>query len=266
MNKLLKFFLLGILVINSLTGCHSQPAANEIRLGVISGPESDLAAVAQQVALSKYGVKIDLVEFTDYTMPNTALNDGSLDANMFQHQPYLEQVIKNKGYALTPIGKTFIYPMGVYSQKVKTIAKTPVGAVVAIPNDPSNETRALLLLKKAGLITLKPQTNSLATILDITNNPKKLSFKELDAAQLARALPDVTLAVINTNYAIPAGLLPSRDAIYLEDVDSPYANLIVVKTADVNNPKFKALVAAFHSPQVIQAAKKIFNGAVIPAS
>lgn len=264
------------LIMSSLfiSACNHQEAANEIKVGTISGPETQLMETAKDVALKKYSLDVDIVEFSDYNMPNTALNDGSIDANMFQHQPYLDQVIKDKNYNLVAIGKTFIYPMGIYSSKLKSIKDVTTKDVVAVPNDPSNEARALLLLQKAGLITLKNGADATATSLDITNNPKQLQIKELDAAQLPRVLPDVALAVINTNYAIPAGLMPRpvagaaptlKNALFVEGSDSLYANLVVVRADRQNDPRFKELVDALHSPEVLQTAQQLFNGQAIPA-
>ncbi|MES2218266.1 MAG: MetQ/NlpA family ABC transporter substrate-binding protein [Pseudomonadota bacterium] len=248
-----------------LTACGQHEVKNELKVGTIAGPDSQLMEVAKQVAKDKYGLNIDIVEFTDYVEPNTALNDGSINANMFQHQPYLNKQIQDRHYRLIAVGKTFVFPMGIYSKKVKTLAELPQGALVAIPNDPSNEGRALLLLQRANLISLQDPTDLYATPNNIKDNPKGLKFKELDAAQLARSLADVELAVINSNYAIPAGLSPSQDAIALEDSNSPYANIIVVRVADANDPKIKQLVAAIQSAEVLKAAKEIFNGQAIPA-
>ncbi|GAB4391391.1 MAG: MetQ/NlpA family ABC transporter substrate-binding protein [Gammaproteobacteria bacterium] len=258
-----------ILVSIGLVSCKQQHAQNEIRIATIAGPETTLVEVAKEVAQKQYGLTIKIVQFSDYVMPNTALSDGSVDANMFQHRPYLEQAIKAHGYRLTAIGKTFVYPMGVYSRQYSSLAQIPNGSVIAIPNDPSNEARALLLLQKAGLITLHPGVSVSATPLDVDENPHQLVFKELDAAQLPRVLTDVAAAVINTNYAIPAGLIPTQDAIFLEDKDSPYANLVVVRTEDIANPelntKFQHLLAALHSTSVLDKAKELFKNQAIPA-
>lgn len=262
--KLIKSLgLLTALLSGLLVGCQQHKDANTINVGTISGPETELMVVAKEVALKKYGLDINITEFTDYNLPNTALNDGTLDANVFQHQPYLDEYLANTHYPLVAIGKTFIYPMGVYSSKIKDIKNTPDKAIVAVPNDPSNEARALILLSKAGLITLKPGVTVTATPNDIASNPKHLQFKELDAANLPRALQDVTLAVINTNYAVPAGLYPNRDAIFVEDKTSPYVNLIVVKQKDVNDPKLQQLVEALHSPEVIEKANDLFKGQAV---
>jgi D-methionine transport system substrate-binding protein len=249
----------------TLTACGSHDTKGELKVGTIAGPDSQLMEVAKKVAKSKYGLDVKIVEFTDYVEPNTALNDGSINANMFQHQPYLNKQNQDRHYHLVAVGKTFVFPMGIYSQKVKSVADLPQGGLVAIPNDPSNEGRALLLLQKANVITLTDPTDLYATPSNIKDNPKGLKFKELDAAQLARSLADVDLAVINSNYAIPAGLSPSKDALVLEDSKSPYANIIVVRVADMNDPKIKELVSAIQSAEVLQAAKEIFNGQAIPA-
>ncbi len=266
---------IGLLVSTLIIGgCNHQDAANEIKVGTISGPETQLMETAKDIAFKKYGLDIDIVEFSDYNMPNTALNDGSIDANMFQHQPYLEQVIKDKHYNLVAVAKTFIYPMGIYSTKLKSVDDIKVKDVVAVLNDPSNEARALLLLQKAGLITLKAGAGANATPLDISNNPKQLQIKEIDAAQLPRVLPDVALAVINTNYAIPAGLIPrsapgvaptSKNALVVEGTDSLYANLVVVRADKKSDPHINQLVAALHSSEVLQSAQQLFNGQAIPA-
>ena len=255
------FMFIGLL---ALTGCGSQDK-NVLKVGTIAGPETELMQVAKQVAKDKYNLDIRVIEFTDYIQPNTALNDGSIQANMFQHEPYLDQQIKDRHYALVSIGKTFVYPMGIYSVKIKDLKDLPMNATISIPNDPSNEGRALLLLQKAGLIRLKNPINLFATPADIHANAHHLKFKELDAAQLARSLSDVDAAVINTNYAVPAGLSPTKDAIYLEGPDSPYANIIVIRTDEQNDPSMKQLVAALQSAEVAAAARKIFNDQAIPA-
>lgn len=263
MHTFIKYFFT-LLFILLLSACQSEDK-NTLKVGVIAGPEAQLMETAKKIAKEKFGLTIKIVEFTDYIEPNTALMDGSIDANMFQHQPFLDQQIKDRGYKLTTVGKTFVYPMGVYSQKIKHLDHLPQNAVVAIPNDPSNEGRALLLLQKAGLIRVSESAGLYATPSNITENQKRLNFKELDAAQLARSLPDVDIAVINTNYAIPAGLTPAKDAIYHEDKDSPYANIIVTRENKVNDPRIKQLVEAIQSNEVVETAKKIFNDQAIAA-
>lgn len=262
MLKYIKYFFFFIMAF-LVTACETHDK-NTLRVGTIAGPETQLMEVAKQVAKEKYGLNIKLIEFTDYIEPNTALNDGSIDANVFQHQPFLDQQIQDRKYKLIAIGKTFVYPMGIYSSKIKNLAALKKGALIAIPNDPSNEGRALLLLEKAKLIRLKPKTGLYATPVEIESNPKELQIKELDAAQLARSLPDVDVAIINTNYAIPAGL-SLKDAIFHEKSDSPYANIIVIRQDELQDPRMKQLVESIQSPEVLKAAKDIFHDQAISA-
>lgn len=261
--KYIKQFLI-ILLAMSFTACGSRDK-DTLRVGTIAGPETELMEIAKKVAKEKHGLNVELVEFTDYIEPNTALNEGSIDANMFQHQPFLDQQIKDRHLDFIIVGKTFVYPMGVYSKKLKDLNQLQTNSIVAIPNDPSNEGRALLLLQKAGLIELSEAAGLYANPGNIINNPKRLNFKELDAAQLARSLDDVAIAVINTNYAIPAGLSPTKDAIFHEGSDSPYANIIVIRKESANDPRIKQLVDAIQSEEVKRAAIKIFKDQAIPA-
>jgi D-methionine transport system substrate-binding protein len=262
--RLFKYFI--VLACLFIVACDkASHDAKHIRVGTIAGPESRLMQVAKHVAAAKYGLKVEVIEFNDYLIPNTALAEGSIDANMFQHQAYLDQTIANKGYALVSIGKTFIYPMGVYSKRLKSLESLAQHATIAIPNDPSNGARALLLLQGAGLIKLDSKAKSEPSLKDITSNPKQLKFTELDAAQLAHALDDVDLAAINTNYALVGGLSPSRDALFVEDESSPYANVIVVRKADNDSAKLKQLVAAIQSRDVLHTADSLFHGEAIPA-
>lgn len=249
-----------------IVGCSSEnKATNEIKVGTISGPETEIMEVAREVALKKYNLHIKLIEFSDYSLPNAALNEKSLDANVFQHQPYLEEEIKNKHYDLAVIGKTFIYPMGVYSKVISKLSDLKRDAIVAIPNDPTNEGRALLLLQKAGLIKLKVGVGFLATPNDIVSNMHHIKIREIDTAQLPRVLTDVDLAVINTNYAALSDLYPNRDALFIEDTHSPYANLIVVRKNELDRLELKQLVEALHSVAVKDAANVIFKGQAFPA-
>lgn len=250
-----------------LTACgNKKRGENDIYIGTLAGPESDLVKVAKDVAKEKYDLNIKIIEFEDYNTPNTALAEGTIDANMFQHQFYLDYVVAHKKYAIQSIGRTFIYPMGAYSKKYMTIGQLPDKAIIAIPNDPSNLERALKLLADSDLISLTPSTNQEPlTLKNISNNSKNFVFKELDAAQLPRSLQDVDLAVINTNYAIPAGLKPKRDALLLESSKSPYANIVAVRTSEVDEPKYQQLMSALNSPEVLEKANELFEGQAIPA-
>lgn len=262
MHKLANWFSLLLFTCALLISC-SQPSPDTLVVGTISGPETDLVDVAQQVALEKYGLTVKIVEFNDYNLPNEALRDGSLDANVYQHLPYLQAAIQAHGYDFKVIAKTFIYPTGIYSKRVKSLSQLPNRALIALPNDPSNETRALLLLQKAGLIRLKAKSTALLT--NIVYNPKELRFKELDAAQLTRILPDVDAAVINTNFAIPAGLNPGLDSLYSESKQSPYANLIVARANSKKMAQLDLFVKAFHSDEVKHKAQLLFGSGAVPA-
>jgi D-methionine transport system substrate-binding protein len=249
-----------------LNACHKTEADGDtIKVGTIAGPETQLMETAKEVAKKKYNLNIKIVQFTEYMTPNEALADGSIDANVFQHLPYLEEAIKANHYKIVSIGRTFIYPIAIYSKKLKALTELKEGAVVAIPNDPSNEARALLLLAEAHLITLKPNVGVTVTTADILDNPKKLQIREINAAQIPRVLDDVDLAVINTNYASLMGLLPSRDGLFIESSDSPYANIIAVREKDKDNPLFQKLIQALQSDEVVEKAEKIFKNQAIPA-
>ncbi|MDF3605955.1 MetQ/NlpA family ABC transporter substrate-binding protein [Paracoccus sp. DMF-8] len=239
-------------------------SAEDIKVGVSVGEHAEIMEKVAPIAAEK-GLNIEVIEFTDYVVPNQALNDGDLNANSFQHQPYLDQQIADRGFELVTVAKTITTPMGIYAETLKSLDELPDGAKVAIPNDPTNGGRALLLLQAKGLITLKDGTGLIPTPLDITENAKKLEFLELEAAQLPRSLPDADIAIINTNYALDAGLNPQEDAIAIEDADSPYANVIVVRKADENAPWVAQLVEAYHSPEVKSFIEEEYKGAVIPA-
>jgi len=266
MKTLFRFTIYSLIAL-LLTACGGggKEEPNKIRLGTIAGPETEIMEVAKQVAKKKYGLDVEIVQFTDYVQPNQALADGSIDANAFQHKEYLEQTIAAKKYPLSIIGKTFVYPMGLYSKKFYTLVYLTDNSSIAIPNDPSNEARALLLLQKAGLIKLKDGGSTKSTINDILRNPRLLSIHTLDAAQLPRSLQDISLAAINSNYAIAAGLSPEKNALFLEDKSSPYANVVVVRTVDKDKKKFQQLISSIHSKEVVEKAKKLFGENAIPA-
>lgn len=247
-----------------LAGCGGDKKdANTISVGVISGPEEQLMEAAKQEAKQRFNLDVKIVEFTDYVSPNASLSDGSIDANAYQHQPYMDSMNKERGYHLVAAGKTFIYPIGAYSKRHTSIDQLQDGATIGIPNDPSNEARALLVLAKAGLITLKDNSNPTAGLGDITNNPHNFKFQEIDAAQLPRSLDDVDLAVINSNFAQPAGY-ELKDALLKEGPDSPYVNLIVVRDGDQDKENVKHLVEAFQTDAVANRAEELFHGGAVP--
>jgi len=238
--------------------------AEKLVVGATQVPHAEILEVVKPV-LAKEGVDLDIKVFSDYVQPNLQLADKELDANFFQHKPYLDTFNKDRGTHLVSVGLVHVEPFGGYSRKIKSLAELPSGATVAIPNDPSNSGRALLLLQKQGLLKLKDPSNIVATPLDIAENPKKLKFRELEAAMLPRALDDVELALINTNYALEAGLVPTKDALFIEGADSPYANLVAARPDNQNSPAIKKLVDALHSSEVKQFILDKYKGAVVPA-
>jgi D-methionine transport system substrate-binding protein len=260
---LIKCCLLAFFCTLGLSACQPSDSSNTLTVGTIAGPETDLVKTAKTIAKDEYDLNIRIVEFNDYNLPNEDLQDGSLDANVYQHLPYLLSAQKAHGYTLEPIARTFLFPAGLYSKKIKNIQDLPEKAQIAIPNDPSNEARALLLLAQSNLITLK-QTDT-PSVQDIEKNPKKLRFKTLDAAQLPRILPDVDAAIINTTFAIPAGLNPMLDALIRENKNSPYANLIVIKTNTPKREQLDLFVKAMHSDAIKNKAHELFGDAAIPA-
>jgi D-methionine transport system substrate-binding protein len=213
--------------------------------------------------LEKDGVQMKVIEFTDYIQPNAALSAGDLDANSYQHQPYLDAQIKDRGYKFVSVGSTITFPMGVYSKKIKSLNDLKQGARVGVPNDPTNGGRALLVLQAKGVIKLKADAGLKATPLDIVENPKKIKIVELDAAQLPRSLDDFDAAVINGNYAESAGLSPTKDAIAVEASTGPYANVIAIRAADKDKPWVAKLVKAYHSPEVKKFVLEKYKGSVI---
>lgn len=252
----MKKVLLAILL--ALTVATSAFAANKtITVGVTPFPHKDIMVVVKDL-LAKQGYDLVIKEFTDYVTPNTALAEKSLNANFFQHVPYLENTCKEKGFKLTWVAKVHIEPLGLYSQKIKKVSELKKGAQVAIPNDATNCARALRLLEKAGLVKVK--AGELVTAKYITSNPKNIKIHELDAAQLPRTLQDVDAAVINTNFAVEAKLIPAKDAIVIEGKDSPYANVVAVRDEDKNKPEIKALVKAANSKEV----KEYINKVLVP--
>lgn len=247
-----------------LAGCSGDDAETQsIKVGTVAGPETDVMKVAQKIAKEEYGLEVEIVEFTDYVSPNAALADGSLDANAFQHEPYLNSMIKDRGYDFAIAGKTFVYPIGAYSQRYEDIEELPNGAVIALPNDPSNEGRSLILMHNKGLIELKDPNNLEATPIDISSNPHNYEFREIAAAQLPRVLPDVDLAFINNTFAQPAGL-SLDDALIKEGPESPYVNLIVTREGMQDSKPIQQLVDAYQSPAVIEKAAELFKGAAVP--
>ena len=234
-----------------------------VKIGVTGGPHAQIFEVVKKVA-EKDGLKIQVIEFSDYVQPNAALASGDLDANSYQHKPYLDQQVKDRGYKFVSAGYTVNFPIGIYSKKIKSLNDLKQGAKFGIPNDPTNGGRGLLVLQEKGLIKLRPEAGLKATPLDVIDNPKKIKFVELDAAQLPRSLDDLDGSAINTNFALSAGLNPGKDAIAQEGAKSPYVNLIAVREADKDKPWVSKLVKAYQSEEVRKFIQTEFKGAVIP--
>lgn len=238
--------------------------AGELKVGATPVPHAELLNLVKE-DLKTEGVDLKVVEFTDYVTPNLALAEGELDANFFQHFPYLEKFSNERGLNLVSAGKVHVEPLGVFSQKIKDIKDLPNKATIAIPSDPSNGGRALILLHNNGIIKLSDPTNLYATEFDIVENPKKLKFKPIEAAQLPRVLPDVEAAVINGNYALEAGFSPVEDSLLLEGAESPYANIIAVKSGDESKEDIQKLLKALQSKKVSDYIGANYKGGVVPA-
>ncbi|SCY87199.1 MetQ/NlpA family ABC transporter substrate-binding protein [Microvirga guangxiensis] len=253
---------LGLAALLALAALPAAAQTQTIRIGVTPGPHAQILEAVKPIAAQK-GLDLKIVEFSDYVVPNEALSSGELEANSFQHQPYLDNQKEARGYKIDTVAQTVNFPIGVYSKKHKAFDALPNGASVAIPNDPTNGGRALLLLQDKGLLKLKDGVGFKPTILDITANTKNLKFTEIDAAQAPRVLDDVDAAVINTNYATQAGLDPVKDALTRENPKGPYVNILAVRTADKDKPWVKALVESYHTPEVKKFVEEKFKGAVL---
>ncbi len=272
-KRILSVLLTGILSIG-LIGCGKADASEEskgtgedktITIGVTPVPHAEIVN-AIKPDLEAKGYTVEVIEYTDYVTPNTALEDGDIDANYFQTIPYLEETNEGKGYSITYTKGVHLEPIGIYSHNFKSLEEIEEGARVAVPNDPSNEARALRLLESAGLIKLKE--GELVTPKDITENPKNLEFEELEAAQLPRVLEEVGIAVINGNYAMEADLSPAEDALYLEDATTEaskkYHNVIAVKEGNEDSQKIKDLTEVLTSDAVKKFIEENYNGSVLP--
>lgn len=265
--------LAGLLALGALVaGCSGEKkeAAQSsdkkvvLKVGATPVPHAEILNEIKPL-LAKDGIDLQIIEFTDYVKPNLSLNDKEIDANFFQHEPYLKKFAADRKLDLVNLVAVHIEPMGVYSKKLKDIKSVPDGAKVAIPNDPTNGGRALNILAKAGIIKLKDGVGISATVGDIVENPKNLKITEAEAAMLPRTLDDVDLAVINSNFAMEAKLNPTKDALFIEPKDSPYANIVAVRKGDENRKEIQALKKALTSPEVKKFIEEKYKGAVIPA-
>lgn len=237
--------------------------ASVLKVGVTPGPHEELMEVVQEI-LAEQGVDIEIITFSDYVTPNLALDEGDIDVNSYQHEPFLLQMVNDRGLQLSTLAPTIIFPMGFYSTRIGSIEDLSDGAQVAIPNDPTNGGRALLLLASYDLLELNEGVGASATVFDIASNPKNLRIVEIDAANLPRSLQDVELAAINTNYAMEAGLNPVADALILETADSPWVNILAVRTEDLEREDLAVLVRAYHSQRIIDFVEERFAGSLVP--
>lgn len=249
MKKILTVAASAVLAAGLLVSCGKKEKSNVIKVGATPEPHAEMLNLVKE-DLTAAGYQLEVVEFTDYVTPNEALENKEIDANFFQHLPYMDSFNKEKGFHLVSAAGIHVEPIALYSKKVSNIADLKDGAVIAIPNDPTNEGRALLLLQSAGLITLNDNAGLTATPIDIKENKKNFKFSEIEAASLPRVLPDVDAAVINGNYAIPAGLSATKDGLFVEGSESPYVNIIAVKAGNENSDAIKALVKALKSDKV----------------
>ena len=264
MKNILKI-VLAIFIAVGFSACGDKNESKNdkiIKVGATPVPHAEILEVVKKI-MAKDGYTLEIVEFTDYVTPNIAVEEGELDANFFQHVPYMNEFNKNKGTHLINTVNVHLEPMGVYSRSIKDLKELKDGDTIAVPNDPTNESRALIILEREGLITLND--DALNTVQSILSNPKNLQIKELDAPQLPRVLDEVAAAVINTNYALIAKLSPLEDAIALESKDSPYANIITIKVGNENKESIKALNKAITSPEVKAFIREKYKGAILEA-
>ncbi len=268
MNRYLILSILLILTL-SLSACGNTATDKKVntqplKVGVTAGPHAEIFEVVKKEA-EKNGLKINVIEFNDYIQPNVALSQGDIDVNCFQHKPYMDYIIKDRKYDLHAVANTVIFPMGLYSKKITDLKTIPENAIVGIPNDPTNGARGLLLLEQIGLIKLKEGVGIKASPADIIANVKNIKIKELDAAIIPRSLADLDIAAVNTNYAMPAGLNPAKDALFLEDSNSPYVNVIAASGKTKDDPRVKELIKAYQSPEVKKFIENKYQKSIIAA-
>jgi len=244
-------------------GALTPVQAETLKVGVSTGPYSEILEFAGKLLKEREGIDVKVIEFADYTLPNTALAQGDIDLNNFQHKPYLDNQVKTRGFDLVAVEKSIIVPLGLYSRKIAKLSEVKDGSVVAIPNDPSNGARALLLLQQAGLIKVDPAKGVALTVADVTDNPKHLKFRELDAAQLPRSLDDTDFSAVTLNYAVAGGLDP-KQALLLEGADTPWNLWFVTQGKRKDDPIIAKYIAVYRSPEVKEFILKRFNGTIIP--
>ncbi|MDU7692744.1 MAG: MetQ/NlpA family ABC transporter substrate-binding protein [Helicobacter sp.] len=261
MKSLFKIVGIGVLCALVYAGCKSEVKESVLTVGASPVPHAEILEFVKPT-LAKEGIDLKIIGYTDYITPNVALDDGSIDANYFQHIPYMNNQIKDRGYNIVSVGAVHVEPLLVFSSKLKSVNDIKQNGTIAIPNDPSNLARSLILFHNAGLIKLKDIKNLASTEKDIVENPKNIKFRPVEAALLPKLLKDADIVVVNGNYALQAGL---TDPILVEGKDSPYANVVAVKKGNENDPRIKALVKALQSDAVRQFIKDKYKGLVVPA-
>ncbi|NLK98944.1 MetQ/NlpA family ABC transporter substrate-binding protein [Defluviitalea saccharophila] len=261
MKKILSVLTLVLLTVGILGGCAKENKV--LKVSATSAPHAKMLEYIKD-DLAKQGITLELKVIDDYNIHNRSLHEKEVDANFFQHIPYMEAQMAEFGYELETLAKVHIEPMGIYSEKITSLDELKEGAVIALPNDPSNESRALALLHRNGVIELNDVNNQAATVLDIKNNPKNITFQEMDAAALPMVLQDVDCAVINTNFALQKGLSPTKDALAIEDADSPYVNILTIRKGDGNREDLKALAEALTSEKMKKFIEDNYNGEIVP--
>ncbi|MET3505691.1 MetQ/NlpA family ABC transporter substrate-binding protein [Halalkalibacter oceani] len=245
-------------------GAEGGTALSEEKLvvGVTAGPHEQILEKVKELA-AEQGLEIDPVVFTEYVMPNVALDEGDLDLNVFQHKPYLEDFKEDRNLDLTDVATAVNFPMGIYSTELADVSELQEGDTLGLPNDPTNGARSLMLFEAAGLIKLDPEAGSSAMVSDIIENPKNLEFIELEASQIPRQLDELAAAAINTNFAIEHGYVPTEDSIFIEASDSPWVNLIVTRTENKDDPVVQKFIEIYQSDEVKQFIEEEFAGSVV---
>ncbi|WP_067839676.1 MetQ/NlpA family ABC transporter substrate-binding protein [Amphibacillus sediminis] len=237
---------------------------DEITIGVTAGPHEQIIEKVAELAEAE-GLTLNVEVFTEYVIPNTALAEGEIDANSYQHKPFLDDFKEDRGLDIVDVATTVNFPMGIYSTAIEDVSELQPGDSVALPNDPTNGARALMLFEDAGLITLAEGVGASATVLDIEENPLDLDFIELEASQIPRQLEELAAAAINTNFAIEHGFVPTQDSIYIEPGDSPWVNLLVVREENKDDPVIEKLIGLYHSDEIKQFIEDTFEGSVVPS-
>ena len=267
MKRVISVLLVAVLLVLGLVGCGAKTESKQVqtlKIGVTGGPHEKIAKKVQELAAVQ-GLNIELIVFNEYIQPNIQLFEKELDVNIFQHEPYLIKFNADRSMNLIKVAPAVNFPMGIYSEKIASTEELKDGDKVAVPNDATNQARALMLLESAGIIKLKEGIGTKATVKDIAENPKNIKIVELEAPMLIRALPDISAAAINTNFIIEAGMNPLEDSIFIEDKNSPWVNFIVTRPELKDDERIKKLVEIYQSPEIKKFIEDTFDGSIIPA-